>query len=93
MAIAGAATIGALNIVQLYVSQYYPAYIRSTALGMTSGIGGWIGGMLGPLLGGFFFSVSLPIQLNFIAFAIPGLIEAVALSLVPHKQASTQVIE
>jgi AAHS family benzoate transporter-like MFS transporter len=85
VAVAGAATIGAQNIVQAYVSQYYPAYIRSTALGMASGVGR-IGGMLGPLLGGFLLSVSLPIQLNFIAFAIPGVIAAIALSLVPHKQ-------
>lgn len=86
VAIAGAATIGAQNIVQAYVSQYYPAYIRSTALGMASGIGR-IGGMLGPLLGGFLLSVTLPIHLNFIAFAIPGLIAAVALALVPEKHA------
>ena len=50
VAIAGAATIGAQNIVQAYVSQYYPANIRSTALGMASGIGR-IGGMLGPHFG------------------------------------------
>ena len=54
VAIAGAATIGSQNLVQAYVSQYYPAYIRSTALGMASGVGR-IGGMLGPILGGFLF--------------------------------------
>ncbi len=86
VAIAGAATIGAQNIVQAYVSQYYPPYVRSTALGMASGIGR-IGGMLGPLLGGFLLSISLPIHLNFIAFAIPGLIAAVALAMVPVKGA------
>lgn len=86
VAIAGAATIGAQNIVQAYVSQYYPPYVRSTALGMASGIGR-IGGMLGPLLGGFLLSISLPIHLNFIAFAIPGLIAAIALAMVPVKRA------
>lgn len=86
VAVAGAATIGAQNIVQAYVSQYYPASIRSTALGMASGIGR-TGGMLGPLLGGFLLSVKLPIYLNFIAFAIPGLIAAVALALVPARHA------
>jgi AAHS family benzoate transporter-like MFS transporter len=84
VAIAGAATIGAQNIVQAYVSQYYPPYIRSTALGMASGIGR-IGGMLGPLLGGFLLTVTLPIHLNFIAFAIPGLIATIALAIVPEK--------
>lgn len=89
VAIAGAATIGAQNIVQAFVSQYYPPYIRSTALGMASGIGR-IGGMLGPLLGGFLLSIALPIHLNFIAFAIPGLIAAIALALVPVKKAYSQ---
>jgi AAHS family benzoate transporter-like MFS transporter len=88
VAIAGAATIGAQNIVQAYVSQYYPPFIRSTALGMGSGIGR-IGGMLGPLLGGFLLSIALPIHLNFIAFAIPGLIAAAALALVPIRHAHT----
>jgi len=92
VAIAGAATIGSQNIVQAYVSQYYPAYIRSTALGMASGIGR-IGGMLGPILGGFLLSIALPIHLNFIAFAIPGLIAAIALALVPAKHASKESIE
>lgn len=86
VAIAGACTIGAQNLVQAYVSQYYPPNIRSTALGMASGIGR-VGGMLGPLLGGFLLSISLPIQLNFIAFAIPGLLAAIALSFVPLKRA------
>ncbi|MEH7377007.1 MFS transporter [Neobacillus drentensis] len=86
VAIAGAATIGAQNIVQAYVSQYYPPNIRSTALGMASGIGR-LGGMLGPLLGGFLLSVSLPIHLNFIAFAIPGLIAAAALAIIPVRHA------
>ncbi|GAA3312509.1 hypothetical protein GCM10020331_000430 [Ectobacillus funiculus] len=78
--------LGRKNIVQAYVSQYYPPYIRSTALGMASGIGR-IGGMLGPLLGGFLLSVTLPIHLNFIAFAIPGLIAAVALASVSGRHA------
>ncbi|MBT2737392.1 aromatic acid/H+ symport family MFS transporter [Bacillus sp. ISL-7] len=86
VAIAGAATIGAQNIVQAYVSQYYPPNMRSTALGMASGIGR-MGGMLGPLLGGFLLSVSLPIHLNFIAFAIPGLIAAAALASIPVRHA------
>ena len=92
VAIAGAATVGAQNIVQAYVSQYYPASIRSTALGTASGIGR-IGGMLGPILGGFLLSISLPIHLNFIAFAIPGLIAAIALAIVPEKQAHYNKVE
>lgn len=85
VAVAGAATIGAQNIVQAYVSQYYPPFIRSTALGMASGIGRF-GGMMGPILGGFLLSQSLAMELNFLAFAIPGLIAAIALSFVPEKR-------
>ena len=59
--------------------------IRSTALGMASGVGR-MGGMIGPLLGGFLLSITLPIQMNFLAFAIPGVIAAVALALVPEKR-------
>ncbi len=86
VAIAGASTIGAQNLIQAYVSQYYPPYTRSTALGMASGIGR-MGGMIGPILGGFLLASSLPIHLNFIAFAIPGLIAALALALVSGKEA------
>lgn len=92
VAIAGAATIGSQNIVQAYVSQYYPAYIRSTALGMASGIGR-IGGMLGPILGGFLLTIALPLQMNFIAFAIFGLIAAIALAVVPVKHAHKELTE
>ncbi|MGE7665925.1 MFS transporter [Ureibacillus composti] len=92
VAIAGAATIGSQNIVQAYVSQYYPAYIRSTALGMASGIGR-IGGMLGPILGGFLLTIALPLQMNFIAFAIFGLIAAIALAVVPEKHAHKELTE
>ena len=86
VAIAGASTIGAQNLVQAYVSQYYPPYIRSTALGSASSVGR-IGGMLGPLLGGLLLSFSLSNQMIFIAFAIPGLIAAFALTMVPDRYA------
>lgn len=86
VAIAGASSIGAQNLVQAYVSQYYPAAIRSTALGMSSGVGR-LGGMLGPILGGYLLSITLPIHLNFMVFAIPGLIAAIALAIVPKNRA------
>lgn len=84
VAIAGATTVGSQNLVQAYVSQYYPPYVRSTALGSASSVGR-IGGMLGPLLGGFLLSLALPNQMIFIAFAIPGLIAALALVMVPDR--------
>jgi MFS transporter, AAHS family, benzoate transport protein len=47
-----------------------------------------MGSFLVPILGGFLLSITLPIHMNFIAFAIPGLIAAIALALVPVKHAS-----
>ncbi|MFQ3905416.1 MFS transporter [Staphylococcus sp. Mo2-7] len=82
------ATIGSQNLVQAFVSQYFPAYIRSTALGTASGIGR-VGGMIGPLMGGFLLTFALPMPLYFIAFAIPGLI--VCLSTLFNTNASMQV--
>jgi len=49
-----------------------------------------MGSFLGPILGGFLLSMTLPIHINFIAFAIPGLIAAIALALVPVKHASKE---
>lgn len=82
--VAGAATIGSQNIVQAYVSQYYPAFVRSTALGTSSGVGR-IGGMMGPIMGGFLLGMALPNYQYFLAFAIPGVIATIALALVPTK--------
>lgn len=83
--IAGAASIGSQNMAQAYVSSYYPAVIRSTALGMASGFGR-IGGMLGPIMGGVLLSMTLPNVMNFVAFAIPGAIVAIALSFIPKRE-------
>lgn len=84
--IAGASSIGAQHLIQAYVSQYYPPSIRSTALGIASGVGR-LGGMLGPTLGGVLLATNLPIHFNFLAFAIPGIIAAVALGSVSGKRA------
>ena len=84
--ITGACTVGAQNLIQAYVSQYYPPHMRSTALGVASGIGRF-GGMVGPIMGGILLTIELPIYYYFIAFAIPGLLAALALSLVSTKKA------
>ncbi|MGO4890381.1 MFS transporter [Anaerobacillus sp. MEB173] len=92
VAIAGACTIGSQNIANAFVSQYYPPAIRSTALGVSSGVGR-IGAIIAPTLGGILLAAALPIQLNFLAFAIPGIIAAIALSFVPEKYAYYKQLE
>lgn len=82
--ITGACTMGAQNISYSFVSQYYPSLMRSTAIGFASGIGR-IGGIIGPTFGGFLVALNLSAQMNFLSFAIPGIIAAIAFSFVPLK--------
>lgn len=88
MAVAGATTIGSQILLYAYVAQYYPANIRSTALGWASGIGR-NGAILGPMLGGTLLALALPHQMNFLALAVPGAIATVAIALVGRRQAAT----
>lgn len=80
----GACTMGAQNISYSFVSQYYPSFMRSTAIGMASGVGR-IGAIIGPSFGGILLTYDLPVPWYFIAFAIPGVIAAVAFAFVPLK--------
>jgi MFS transporter, AAHS family, benzoate transport protein len=82
--ITGACTMGAQNISYSFVSQYYPPLMRSTAIGFASGIGR-IGGIIGPTFGGILVSLNLSAQMNFLSFAIPGILAAIAFSFVPLK--------
>ena len=78
--IAGATTIGTQILLYAGAAQFYGLSIRSTGLGWASGIGR-NGAIVGPLLGGALMAINLPLQLNFIAFAIPGAIAALAMAL------------
>jgi len=78
--VAGATTIGTQILLYAGAAQLYGLSIRSTGLGWASGIGR-NGAIVGPLLGGALMGINLPLQLNFIAFAIPGVIAALAMTL------------
>jgi AAHS family benzoate transporter-like MFS transporter len=87
VAVAGAATTGSQVLIQAYVTSYYPAQMRSTGLGVASGIGR-LGGMIGPILGGFLLTLHLPNFMNFMVFAITGVVAAIVLSLIVDKHAA-----
>ena len=89
--IAGAATIGSQILLYTYVAQYYPMHIRSTGLGWASGVGR-IGAIVGPMLGGILMQLGLPHYQNFMAFAVPGIIAALAIALVGLKFYDTSKI-
>jgi len=78
--VAGATTIGTQILLYAGAAQLYGLSIRSTGLGWASGIGR-NGAIVGPLLGGALMGTNPPLQLNFMAFAIPGVIAALAMTL------------
>jgi AAHS family benzoate transporter-like MFS transporter len=92
VAIAGATTIGTQIILYSYASQYYPIEIRSTGIGWASGVGR-LGGIVGPMFGGILLAANLPLQQNFLVLTIPGIIAAIAISLVREKKTLIQSTE
>ncbi|PLT32716.1 aromatic acid/H+ symport family MFS transporter [Bacillus sp. V5-8f] len=91
IAVAGATTTGTQIIAYAFAAQYYPTEIRSTGVGWASGIGRW-GAIMGPMMGGFLITLNLPTQQYFLAYAIPGVIAAIALGFVKQTNASKQAI-
>lgn len=87
IAIGGACTGGTQNLVNPYISSFYPADIRGTGLSMAVGIGR-LGSISAPLLIGFVLMTNIAPQTAFIAFAIPSLIGGVALLLVQERHAN-----
>ncbi|VVO13333.1 MFS transporter [Pseudomonas fluorescens] len=89
VAIAGASTIGTQILAWAFVAQFYPMTIRSTGLGWASGIGR-TGAMVGPILGGVLVGIQLPLHFNFMVFALPGAVAALAMCFVYQRQSKTQ---
>ncbi|MEW9672066.1 MFS transporter [Ammoniphilus sp. 3BR4] len=92
VAIAGGATIGTQIIANAYVSQYYPTEMRSTGIGWALGVGR-TGAIIGPMMGGVLLTLNLPLHLNFLAFAIPGILAAITIGFVQEKYAALTMVE
>ncbi|MDK1491437.1 MFS transporter [Sinorhizobium sp. 7-81] len=76
--VAGATTIGTQILLYASVAQLYNLSVRSTGLGWASGVGR-IGAIVGPTLGGVLLAQELPLQHNFLIFAIPAAVSALAM--------------
>ncbi|UXT20464.1 MFS transporter [Agrobacterium tumefaciens] len=76
--IAGATTIGTQILLYASVAQLYNLSVRSTGLGWASGVGR-IGAIVGPTLGGALLANELPLQQNFLIFAVPAAVSAMAM--------------
>ncbi|MFI5625878.1 MFS transporter [Nocardioides sp. NPDC051685] len=85
IAVAGFGTVGTQILVNGYVATYYPASARATALGWSLGIGR-IGAIVGPTYGAWLLASSNGIGWNFYGFAIPAVVGAVIIALVPANR-------
>ena len=85
--LAGGVMFGSLSVVHALAADFYPTQIRSTGVGFAAAIGRF-GAIAGPLFGGSLLAMQLPFEYNFIVFAIPGLIGAMAMSLFIPKSKS-----
>lgn len=75
--IAGAGTTGTQILLYASVAEFYNLSVRSTGLGWASGMGR-VGAIVGPMLGGLLMAAKLPMAMNFVAFAIPGVVAVLA---------------
>lgn len=87
IALSGACTVGTQNLVNPYISEFYPREIRTTGLSLAVGIGR-VGGILAPIIIAFLLATNLEPQHAFMAFAIPSLLGAIAFFTVQEKHSS-----
>jgi MFS transporter, AAHS family, benzoate transport protein len=84
IALGGACTVGAQNIANPYISEYYPKEVRATGIGYAVGMGR-IGAILAPTVIGLLLATGFEPQKAFIAFAVPSIVAAIAILLVQEK--------
>jgi AAHS family benzoate transporter-like MFS transporter len=86
--LAGASTIGTQIVTYAYAGQFYPMAIRSTGIGWASGVGR-SGAILALIVIGTLVGMSLPLEQNFMAIAIPAVIATIAVLLINHKRSAS----
>jgi len=81
-AVAGYGTIGTTNLLNVFVTRYYPPMSRAVGIGWSLGVGR-LGAVLGPVLGGLVLASGASYVWNFYLFAAVAVIGLVASGLVP----------
>lgn len=82
---AGLGSIGTSSLIYGYIAAHFPAACRGSALGGAQAIGRF-GSILGPMIGGWIVGSNLGLHWNFYAFAIPAVIAATIVPLIPKTQ-------
>jgi len=90
--VAGACTIGTTILVNAYTANFYPPDMRATGLGWALGIGR-VGAIIGPIYGAYILASGWGLAANFYAFAVPALVGAVAMLLVPQRTATRETVD
>ena len=88
VALAGASTIGTQIVNCAYAGQFYPMAARTTGVGWALGIGR-IGAIMAPIVIGILVGMTLPLQQNFMAIALPAAFAAVAIALIDHRRSAS----
>ncbi|MDR5753458.1 MULTISPECIES: MFS transporter [unclassified Caballeronia] len=88
--LAGASTIGTQIVTYAFAGQFYPMAVRATGIGWASGVGR-SGAILAPIVIGVLVSMTLPLQQNFMAIAVPGVIAVLAVSLINQRRSDAAV--
>lgn len=81
---AGLGTIGSSTLLYGFLAAYFPSTCRGAAVGAALGLGR-AGAILGPMIGGWIVGANLDHQWNFYAFALPALLAALIVTLIPAK--------
>lgn len=90
LCVAGASTIGTQIVVYAYAGQYYPLSVRSTGIGVGSGVGRF-GAISAPVILGAVVGMQLPLHQNFLLIATPAAIAMVAVALIDRRPNSMTV--
>lgn len=87
VAVAGLGTVGTQILVNGYVATYFGDRDRTSALGLSLGLGR-VGAIFGPILGGWIASSALGVEWNFYTFAAFAGIGCIAVAFVSNKHSA-----
>jgi MFS transporter, AAHS family, benzoate transport protein len=82
---AGLGSIGTSSLIYGYIAAHFPTACRGSALGGAQAIGRF-GSILGPMIGGWIVGANLALHWNFYAFALPAIVAATVVPLIPKSR-------
>lgn len=85
--VVGASTLGTQLLAYAYAGEFYAASIRSTGVGFASGIGR-LGAIAAPVLIGMLVAMRLPLEHNFLAIGLAGVLGTLAVMMIDHRRSA-----